>query len=47
MLKIEKSEKALKQWSSQNFWCIRKELKLKQKLLAKVELEALTLCINF
>ena len=47
MLKIEQSGKALKQWSNRNFWCIRKELKLKRKLLAKVELEALILCINF
>lgn len=47
VLKIEQCGKALKQWSSRNFGCIRKELKLKQKLLAKVELEALTSGINF
>ena len=45
--KIEQCGKALKQWSSRNFGGIRKELQLKEKLLAKVELEALTSGINF
>lgn len=47
MPKIEQCGKALKQWSNRNFGCIRKELKLKQKLLAKAEFEALTSGINF
>ena len=45
--KIEQCGKALKQCSSRHFGCIRKELKLKQKLLVKAELEALTSGINF
>ena len=45
--KIESCGKALKKWSSTNFGCVRKELKLKQKLLAQDELEALTTRINF
>ena len=45
--KIENCGKALKRWSSKNFGSIGKELKLKQKLLAQVELEALTTRINF
>ena len=40
--KIEHCGKALKQCSSRNFGCIIKELKIKQKLLAKAELVALT-----
>ena len=45
--KIESCGKALKKWSSKNFGCVRKELKLKQKLLAQFELEALIIGINF
>ena len=45
--KVENCGKALKHWSSKNFGSIGKELKLKQKLLAQVELEALTTRINF
>ena len=45
--KIESYGKALKKWSSTNFGSVRKELKLKEKLLAQAELEALTNGINF
>ena len=45
--KIESYGKALKKWSSTNFGSVRKELKLKQKLLAQAKLEALTTGINF
>ena len=45
--KIEDWGLALKRWSSNNFGSIHKELQLKQKLLAKAELEALSLGVNF
>ena len=45
--KIENCGKALKKWSSTNFGSVRKELKLKQKVLARVELEALTTRVHF
>lgn len=43
----QKSRTALKRWSSKNFGNISKELQHKQKLLVKVELDALSLRVNF
>lgn len=45
--KIENCGKALKCWSSKDFGSVRKELKLKQRLLVQPELKALTTGINF
>lgn len=45
--KIENCGKALKRWSSKDFGSVRKELKLKLRLLVQAELKALTTGINF